>query len=137
MSLSIARNVKFAALAVLAGVGLMQGAEQPAFHLQVPAHLGSAVLPPGDYKVSLPNPSIGRMHMRIEGEGHVIYGLPLVTEASNPGHSYLRLEKVGGEYFIREFTSGVEGKTFLFSVPKTSHTGSVAEHEKNSAAVTE
>ncbi len=64
INLSVNRIFNIAVLTAFAGAGLMQAAEQAAFHLPVTAHWGQVVLQPGDYKMSLPALRLERAHSR-------------------------------------------------------------------------
>lgn len=119
MSSSIGRIVTFATLAAFAGTGLMQAGQQASFHLPVEVHWGKVVLEPGDYKMSLPDVSIGERTIRVERGHHTVNELPLVTDLQKTSNnSELQLLRVDGAYFVREFSYGPTGKTFVFSVPK-------------------
>jgi hypothetical protein len=132
MSISIGRIINFAALAAFVGTGLMQGAQQATFHLPVTAHWGKAVLEPGDYKMMLPAPSAGQREFLVQGPRQTVLELPLVTDVQNiSSSSHLKLYEVNGDYFIRELSFGPEGKTFTFSVPKTSHRRLVANGDSS------
>ena len=123
MSISMLRTINLAALTMFAGTGLMHAAPVATFHLPVEVHWGHAVLEPGDYKISMPEPANGQVHFRIEGANSTIYELPLVTnQESNSDASYLQLSEVDGAYYISAFSSGTQGKSFVFSVPKASRT---------------
>jgi hypothetical protein len=115
------RLFSFAAIAALAGAGLMQGAQQGTFHLSTAAYWGQALLQPGDYRILLPDPSLEQVQLRIVGPERTVFALPLTTYyEDNESSSYLKLSQIDGNYFIREFTSGYSGKKFTFSVPKRS-----------------
>ncbi len=136
MSVSMGRMVKFAALAAFVGAGLMQGAEQATFHLPFTAHWGQAVLEPGDYKMLLPAPSALRMELLVTGPHKTVFELPLITDVQHISNSsHLTLWKLDGDYFVRELSFGPSGKTFTFSVPKTSHRVEVSKREISSLAV--
>ena len=129
MRVSIARMLHWATLSAFASTGLMQAAEQATFHLPMEVHWGSAVLAPGDYSMSLPNVSLGQKTLRVAGGGRTTDQLPLVTnvENNNSNSSHLELWLINGNYFVREFSCGPAGKTFVFSVPKSSHRQQVAK----------
>lgn len=120
MRISSTHTISLAALLAFAGTATMQAAEQAKFHLTAPAHWGQAVLQPGDYRVLLPSLSLGQMGLRIEGAGQTFYTFPLTTDKSEnySDYSYLKLSDVNGTYFVRELSSGVSGRTFIFPVPK-------------------
>lgn len=123
MSMSITRVTTFAALAAFACTGLMQAEEHASFHLPITAHWGSVVLEPGDYRIAFPDASMGERTFRVEHTGgKTVRELPLViSPQQNSDRSSLRLQEIDGDYFIREFSSGPTGKSFLFPVPKTNH----------------
>ena len=135
MSSSIGRMVTFATLAAFAGTGLMQAGQQASFHLPVEAHWGKVVLQPGDYKMSLPDLSIGERTVRLEGDHNTVNELPLVTDVQKSSNkSEIELLRVDGTYFVREFSYGPTGKTFIFSVPKAARQ-QLAELRKVNASV--
>jgi hypothetical protein len=114
--------ISLAALTAFASAGLMQGAEQAAFHLPVAAHWGQSVLAPGDYKMYLPERSGGGMRFLVSGLGKSVFETPLVMGTQNfSSTSYLKLREIDGNYFVREFSSGPAGEIFTFPVPKTPH----------------
>ncbi len=114
------RLFSFAAVAALAGAGIMQGAQQGTFHLSNPAYWGQALLQPGDYKILLPDPSLEQRQLRVVGADRTVFELPLTTYYGDlSSRSYLKLSEIDGNYFVREFTSGNTGKKFTFSVPKS------------------
>jgi hypothetical protein len=137
VNLSITRILNLAALTAFAGTGLMQAAEQATFHLPVTAHWGQMVLEPGDYKMSLPALSLGKIAFQVIGSDKSFFELPQSTTVNDPSNSsHLKLVVFNGSYFVREFTSGPTGKMFTFAVPKTSHRQQVAKGGDNSLAVT-
>lgn len=118
--MSILRLTKYAALATLACAALMQAAERDRLHLPVAAHWGSVLLPPGDYSLALPDNAQGESSFSVEGSGKTMRQIPLVTNFGQPSQtSWIILQKIDGHYFVREFSSGRTGKSFVFSVPKT------------------
>jgi hypothetical protein len=122
MNNSLVRSLMFAALTSLGGTTLMQASTQASFHLSAATHWGNAVLPPGDYKMSLPDDSIGQHQVKIEGAGKTVYIFPIVTDITDKSSSsHLDLKEIDGEYFVRGFSSGVLGKEFTFHTPKTTH----------------
>jgi len=122
MNFSISRIIHLASLTAFAGTGLMQAAEQASFHLPFAAHWGQTVLAPGDYKMYLPERSTGDMKFLIRGAGKAVYATPLVAGTKHiSASSYLSIRAVDGNYFVREFSSGPDGETFTFPIPKTAH----------------
>ena len=138
MNLSINRILNIAALTVFASTGLMHAAEHATFHLPVPAHWGQVVLQPGDYKMSLPEPSIGRSTFVVVGADRAFFEMPQSTNSvyDTSDSSYLKLVAIDGSYFVREFASGPNGKLFTFGVPKASHRQEMAKGGDSGFAVT-
>ena len=139
MNSSLFRTLKFAALTAVFGTALMQ-AGQAAFHLPVTAHWGNAILQPGDYKVSLPDSSLGRPEFKIEGSGQTFYVFPLASDPHRTAKSgHLELKEINGEYFVRGFASEALSKEFTFYVPKPAHRQEAAKSKikADSAAVSE
>lgn len=138
MSVSITRLTKWAALAAIAGAGLMQAAEQATFHLPVAAHWGLSVLQPGDYRMSLPQPSLNERTLLVAGTGQTTRPLPLVTDTRERSKtSYLELWQIDGQYFVHELSVGPSGKSFTFVVPKSGHRTQVARIATNTPSETE
>jgi hypothetical protein len=120
MRVSFAHILSLAAVAALASTATMQAAEQGKFHLSTPAYWGQAKLPPGDYKIEMPAPSLGHSGFVIEGDNKTVFEYPLVTNTTGnyTASNFLKLSEFGGNYYIREFASGATGKTFTFAIPK-------------------
>jgi hypothetical protein len=119
MSMNRILSIGFLAMTIAAGAA--HAAQQAKFHLPVEARWGDATLPPGDYKVSLPELSLGVSQFVVKSNDKTRYVLPMVTDrADGSSHdpSYLRLVKVNGTYFVAEYRSTAAGKTFSFAVPK-------------------
>jgi hypothetical protein len=119
MHTSIRHLITVASLSALASAAIMQGAQQCTFHLPVAAHWGKVLLQPGDYSLSRASSIVDQAIFRVDGAGTTAFEIPLLAEEQSPSdRSYLKLSAVGGDYFVREFSSGITGKTFEFSVPK-------------------
>jgi hypothetical protein len=120
--MNISRILGFGFLVMTVAAGAAQAGQQATFHLPFEARWGELTLAPGDYKVSLPEASVGIRQFIVRGDDGARYILPIVTDygTSNreSNNSYLELVKVNGTYFVTKFRSGAEEKTFLFSVPK-------------------
>lgn len=114
------RFLGLAMLAVFLGVGTSQASVQATFHLPVATHWGKTVLAPGDYKLLVQDGQSNLRNVVIQGEGRTVFAMPLVADAnaSTAAHSHLELVQRDGAYFIKEYCSQVEGKTYLFGVPK-------------------
>jgi hypothetical protein len=104
----------------LALVASPLNAQQGKFTLPVEAHWGNAVLSPGSYRLSGPSPTSTMGVIYIYGDKKAQMALPVVaTPQDLSNHSYLRLVNVNGTYVIREFSSGLTGRSYLFGIPKT------------------
>ncbi len=132
--MSMNRMLGFGLLAMTAAVGAAQAGEQARFHMPVEAHWGNVVLAPGDYKLSLPEASLGVPQFILKGTDRDKYIQPLVTDYDDgfrrdASHSYLQLVKVNGGYFVAKYRSGPTGKTFNFAVPKQKHQVQMADQD--------
>ncbi len=122
----IARMTAFAI-----GLGLMAmtlNAQQGSFNLPVRAHWGTATLAPGEHRVEVPLP-LGTTIVYLRGERNSQVTVPLLverTESSN--HSYLRLVRVNGEYYVAAYQAGPAGERFDFPTPKQ-HKGSLESEQ--------
>jgi hypothetical protein len=134
------RMLSFGVLAMLAAVGAAQAGEQARFHLPFEARWGGVVLAPGDYKVSLPETSLGVPQFILKGTDRDKYIQPLVTDYDggfrrDASRSYLQLVKVNGTYFVAKYCSGPTGKTFNFATPKHKRQVQMADQEAVEVAV--
>ena len=103
-------------------------AQQATFHLPFEAHWGMAVLQPGDYRLSAPENSLGRTEFYVRGQNMAAYALPLVAEEQPTSlRAYLVLVNVNGEYFVEQYSSGMAGKLFTFTIPKSARHESLAQ----------
>lgn len=102
-------------------IALPLSAQQARFTLPMEAHWGKAILPPGDYRLTVPTTVASPMGvMYIYGNGGTKMAMPAMTDIRPESkHSYLRLLNIDGTYVIREFSSGATGKTYTFGIPKT------------------
>ncbi|HSU62108.1 MAG TPA: hypothetical protein VLI55_22560 [Bryobacteraceae bacterium] len=102
-------------------LALPLSAQQAKFNLPVEVHWGKAILPPGQYRLSIPSATTSPVGvMYIYGEGGAKMALPVMTDIRPESkHSYLRLLDIDGTYVVREFSSGATGKSYLFGIPKT------------------
>ena len=102
-------------------IALPLSAQQAKFTLIHEVHWGSAVLQPGEYRLSGPNAAESPFNvMYIYGNGGAQMAIPTITEPRPESkRSYLRLVNVSGTYVVREFSSGARGRTYLFPIPKT------------------
>jgi hypothetical protein len=126
--MSMNRIFRFGLLVMTAAAGAVHAAEQAKFHLPFGARWGEVTLAPGDYKVALPEASLGNRQFvvrgkDVQGKDKTGYVQPLVADSDDslrhdPNHSYLQLVKVNGTYFVAKYRSGSTGQLFSFAVPK-------------------
>ena len=121
--MSMNRILTLGLITMAAVVGTAQAEVQAKFHLPFNAHWGQVTLPPGDYKISIPDGYRGTPKLTVAGHGKTGYVQPQVTEAdrnstTDPEHSYLQFVKVNGAYFVTQYRSAAIGETFSFTVPK-------------------
>jgi hypothetical protein len=134
MSMFVKRVLGFALFGAIAGAGVMQAGQQATFHLPFAATWGNAVLPPGDYRVSLPMLSVGPREFYLTGQGTRVLIPPMSTDvdslrATHLDHSYLRLVNVDGVYYVENYESGPTGIEFSFKVPKQKHRVQMSKQE--------
>jgi len=121
--MSMRHIFSFGLLAMTIAAGSVHAAVQAKFHLPVGARWGQMTLAPGDYKVLLPEGSLGVRQFTVKGDAKTGYVQPVVTDdndglVNESGGSYLQLVKVDGTFFIAKYRSGATGKMFSFAVPK-------------------
>ena len=134
MNRFVNRIFSFALLAVMAGAGAAQAAQQATFHLPFEAKWGTVTLPPGDYRLALPQLSLGSYHFFVNGQEARGYVAPVSTDINStnfqhPERSYLLLVKVDGMFHVAQFQSGPNRAIFSFKVPKPSHRVEMASQE--------
>jgi hypothetical protein len=136
MRVLTARIFSWAAVAALAGTGLMQGAEHGSFHLDTKVHWGGSVLPPGDYELVVPIPALGITQLQVIGNGINVFEVPVIT-ASQAGSdsSHLKLLNINGEQVVTEYSSGATGHTYTFGVPKELRRAMESKRHEDSVAV--
>lgn len=125
-------------LAVAAGLTASQANAQTlkgTFNLPFEAHWGTAVLQPGEYRMSIKRQPSTLPVIYLTGQGEtrmVLIGTSRAIQESD--HSYLRVEKIGQTQVIREFNSGVTGEQLIFLVPKSiKNEVAVARNEPDTA----
>jgi hypothetical protein len=124
--MSINRIFNLGLLVMTVAVGAAHAGVQAEFHLPFGARWGQMTLAPGDYKLTLPEMALGHRQFTVTSNDRTGYVQPMVADygqslEGDSGHSYLKLVKVNGTYFVAEYRSGVTGKTFNFAVPKQKH----------------
>jgi len=99
-------------------------AQYAKFTLPFETHWGSAVLPAGEYTMYSPMTLAWPKVLTISGQGKAAYilagGEKLAPESETA--SFLRIASIGGTHVVREYTSALDGKTFVFDVPKAVRT---------------
>lgn len=125
MERKLNRLTRITAFALGIGLTAMQlSAEQGTFNLPVQAHWGNAVLQPGEHTLQVPLP-LGQTIVYLRGGGAAQMAIPLTTEnTADSNRSYLHLSKVGGEYYVDAYQSGVSGRRFIFAKPKATRSAS-------------
>ncbi len=118
------RAVRAAVLSLVTGIFAgAANASQARFTLPFETHWGSAVLPPGEYTMASPLRTSWPRVLAVSGEGRTVYILASVESAlPESEESSLEVVNVRGARFVREFRSGLRGKSFSFDVPKAMRT---------------
>lgn len=128
------RIFNFAFLTVIiAGTATIASAQQANFHLPFEAKWGSLTLPPGDYNIQLPQPSMGTRQILVRGPA-VGFVMTMASDAygvrKEPSNNdYLQLVKVNDVYYVTKFEDGTRATTFFFKAPKESHVEQAAARE--------
>ena len=124
MSYFVNRILSFALFTVLAAAtAATASAQQATFHLPVQATWGSLVLPPGDYTVHLPQPSLGTREVLVQGPA-VGFIMALTSDTygeripAPPNGDFLQLVKVGGVYYVAKYEEASMDTTLFFKTPK-------------------
>jgi hypothetical protein len=120
------RNLKFlnqtALLALTlcfsAGLGKAQNAYEGKFTLPFETHWGGAVLPAGDYTISIPSESTPYLlYVRGEGKTAILMANGSATKMLSD-HSQLTIVNSGGNQAITQLEAGQLGLAFDYSIPK-------------------
>jgi len=124
----------FALLAAMAGAAAAQTGQQARFHLPFEAKWGGVTLPPGDYRLALPQLSLGSRQFFVNGQEARGFVSPVSTDTNSlrfqhPERSYLRLVKVDGVFHVAQYESGPNRTTFSFKIPKPNHYVEMASRE--------
>jgi hypothetical protein len=120
-NLKLAMKVGFMALALClaASQGKAQGTYKGQFTLPFEARWGLAVLPPGDYTISMDLDAANRF-LVVRGEGKTALILGIVTDRKDiSDHSQLTLVKTASGYRVQTLEAGEAGVTLTYSVPKS------------------
>lgn len=124
--MSLKRIFSFGLMMMTIAAGAAHAAVQAKFHLPFGARWGQMTLAPGDYKVLLPDRSLGSPQFVVKGDERTGYVQPIVTDNNNglvndSSRSYLQFVKVNGTYFVAKYRSGATGQVFSFAVPNHKH----------------
>ncbi len=124
--MSMKRIFSFGIMTMTIAAGAAHAAVQAKFHLPFGARWGQMTLAPGDYKVLLPDRSLGSPQFVVKGDERTGYVQPIVTDNNNglvndSSRSYLQFVKVNGTYFVAKYRSGATGQVFSFAVPNHKH----------------
>jgi hypothetical protein len=110
------------ALCFFAGLGKAQNAYQGTFTLPFEAHWGGAVLPAGDYTISMRSATEPYLlFVRGEDKTAIIMAYGTSTKAVSEG-SHLTVVNTGGNQAITELAAGQLGLTFSYATPKMKKT---------------
>ena len=106
------------------------------FDLPFETHWGPAVLQPGQYTLSVPTATAIIPEISVTGQGRTVFvGVGSAVGAAVSERSYLRLDKIGDAYVVREFNSGVTGRLLTFSVPKSVRNAVIASRQSATVPV--
>ncbi len=135
MSYFMNRILSFALFTVVAASTVATAsAQQASFHLPFEAKWGTLVLPPGDYKIRLPQPALGTREVLVLGqtEGFVM-AMTIDSYGDRPAPrldgDYLQLVKVGDVYYVAKYEEGSMETTLFFKTPKQSRPEHTAARE--------
>jgi hypothetical protein len=121
-NLKLAMKVGFMALALClaASQGKAQGTYKGQFTLPFEARWGIAVLPPGDYTISL-DLDISRApnYLLVRGEGKTAMIMANVADQKEiSNHSQLTVVKTAAGYAVQTLDAGQAGLTLSYPVPE-------------------
>jgi hypothetical protein len=101
------------------------------FDLPVKTHLAQMILVPGHYTLRVEHLIDGESLLRLQGpEGAQMKILGAFSYVNKANQNYLRLDKVGNSYAVKEFHCGVIGQAYSFRNLKPSE----IEADRNIAA---
>ncbi len=129
MALLNIRVLSAAFIAVALGVSASNAeGQQGRFTLPFDAQWGNIALKAGDYTLSTWASTSWPQIISLSGNGKTVYilaGNEVIAPQSQ--RSYLRIANVNGNYFVREYSSGLRGKSFTFEPPKAIRAQMAAE----------
>lgn len=106
------------------------------FTLPYEARWGAAVLPPGDYTLSLPAAYTNIPVMYVSNQSKTVYiGMGSGRSKAESQQSYLRVEDVGGMHVVRQFNSAITGELISFPVSKSVKNALVARNQSTTLPV--
>lgn len=120
-NLKLAMKVGFMALALClaASQGKAQGTYKGQFTLPFEAWWGLAVLPPGDYTISMDLDAASN-YLVVRGEGKTALILGIVSDRNDiSDHSQLTVVKTAAGYTVQTLEAGEAGMTLTYSVTKS------------------
>ena len=120
-NLKLAMKVGFMSLVLClaASQGKAQGTYQGQFTLPFEARWGLAVLPPGDYTISM-NLDAANRFLVVRGERKTAMILSVVADRKDiSDHSQLTLVKTASGYRVQTLEAGEAGMTLTYSMPKS------------------
>jgi hypothetical protein len=120
-NLKLAVKVGFMALVLClaASQGKAQGTYKGQFTLPFEARWGLAVLPPGEYTISM-DLDAANNYLVVRGEGKTALIVGIVTDRKDiSDHSQLTLVKTASGYRVQTLEAGEAGMTLTYSVPKS------------------
>ena len=121
MFLFSSRVIRVALLPIAFGIfAASANAQQAKFTLPFETHWGGIVLSAGEYTMYSPMTLARPKVLSISGQGkaaYILVGAEKLAHESE-GASSLRIANFGDTHVVREYTSALTGKTFLFDMPK-------------------
>jgi hypothetical protein len=114
-----ALTVTLATLAGLTAVGASaQTITQATFTLPTQTYWNDVLLQPGEYTLTLDRSLAGIQMVHVRGEGASATFLTPAGSEESFGRSCFKVDEVNGTYIIREFDSGLLGRSYRFRVSK-------------------
>jgi hypothetical protein len=127
MNFSLRRALALSILGVAASIGSAY-AGQATFHLPFNAQWGSLALSAGDYRLTVPEVGAPNSLFFLRGQSAASFRMAGGFQPSdNRGKAYIKLVNIDGEYFVREYISGVNGNAYWFQTPNAAHHEQLAE----------
>ncbi len=106
-------------LAALTAAGASaQTITQATFTLPTQTYWNDVLLQPGEYTLTLDRSLAGIQLVHVRGEGATATFLTPAGSEESYGHSCFKVDEVNGSYIIREFDSGLLGRSYRFAVSK-------------------